>query len=123
MQTKNLTKKRTAAALVGPERHLRKHRTRFIGGRYTLVASGTSVVRGMFLKRKAKTSLLQNCPNDFPAAASRASNCGIWWCFCTSDESDACCVPANLACNLCHMSSRLPLNVPVCLCCQRWEKK
>lgn len=73
-------------------------------------------------ERRQKTSLLQNCPNYF-AAVSRSSNCGIWWCFCASDDSDACCVPTNLACNLCHMSSRLPLNVPVCLYCQRWRKK
>lgn len=109
---------------MGPEWHLQKHWNAFNGGRYTLVASGTSVVQGIFLKRKAKACLLQNCPNHFAAAASRASSCGIWWSFCTSDESDPCCgcVPANLACNPCHMSSRLPLNVPVGLLHQRLKK-
>lgn len=46
----------------------------------------------------------------------------MWWCFCASDDSDAWRVPANLARNLCRMSSRLPLLVAVCLYCQRWRR-
>lgn len=51
-------------------------------------------------------------------AGASAINRGVWWCCGGSDDSDACCVPANLACNLCHMSSRLPPIFPVCLYCQ-----
>lgn len=62
------------------------------------------------------------CPSDFAAAASQASHWGMWWCFCASDDSEACRVPANLACNLCWMSSRLRLIVPVLHYCQKLRR-
>lgn len=51
-------------------------------------------------------------------AAASTVNHGVLWHLCGSDDSGTYCVPANLACNLCHMSSRLFPIFPVCLFCQ-----
>lgn len=62
--------------------------------------------------------ILQNYRNNSSWNYWSAINRGVWWCCGGSDDSDTYCVPANLACNLCHMASRLPPIFPVCLYCQ-----
>lgn len=50
----------------------------------------------------------------------RALNCGMWWCFCASDDS---CVPRTRQSGMQLLASRLPPVVPVCLCCQRLRRR
>lgn len=72
----------------------------------------------MSLVLQRSCRLVQAIPFGAGAGAS-AVNRGVWWRRGGSDDSHAYCVPANLACNLCHMSSRLAPIFAACLCCQQ----